>query len=140
MALINEHFLKLPDSYFFSDIAKKVNSFRVTHPKTQVIDLGKEDVTLPLPSITVEALHRAVDEMARQDTFRGYSPHQGYDFLVDAILKHDFVSKGIQLTPGEVFVTNSAKESISNMSDLLRHDNSIGVTDPIYPLYIDANV
>ncbi len=140
MALINEHFLKLPDSYFFSDIAKKVNSFRVTHPKTQVIDLGKEDVTLPLPSITVEALHCAVDEMARQDTFRGYSPHQGYDFLVDAILKHDFVSKGIQLTPGEVFVTNSAKESISNMSDLLRHDNSIGVTDPIYPLYIDANV
>lgn len=140
MALINEHFLKLPDNYFFTDIAKKVNSFRVTHPKTRVIDLGKEDVTLPLPDVTVKALHHAVDEMAQQETFRGYSPHHGYDFLVDAIIKNDFAPKGIQLTPGEVFVTNSAKESISNMSDLLRHDNSIGVTDPIYPLYIDANV
>lgn len=140
MALINEHFLKLPDNYFFSDIAKKVNSFRVTHPKTNVIDMSKEDVTLPLPGVSVAAMHKAVDEMAQKETFRGYAPPHGYDFLIEAILKNDFAIKGIHFTPNEIFITNGAKEAMSNIGDLLRHDNSIGITDPIYPLYVDSNV
>ena len=140
MALMNEHFLKLPENYFFADIVKKVNSFRVTHPKTHIIDLGKEDAALPLPPVVLEAMHGAVDEMARQETLTGCGPRQGYSSLTEAILKHDFASKGIQLSPNEIYLTNGAREAISNMSDLLRHDNSIGVTDPIYPLYVDANV
>ena len=90
MALINEHFLKLPGSYLFSDIAKKVNTFRITHPKQDVIRLGIGDVTRPLPQACIEAMHKAVDEMASEKTFRGYGPEQGYDFLIEAILKNDF--------------------------------------------------
>ena len=89
MALVNEHFLKLPDSYLFSDIAKKINTFKVTHPKDKVISLGIGDVTRPLPKAVIEAMHKAVDEMAVRDTFRGYGPEQGYDFLIEAIIKND---------------------------------------------------
>ena len=95
MALVNEHFLKLPDSYLFSDIAKKINTFKVTHPKDKVISLGIGDVTRPLPKAVIEAMHKAVDEMAVRDTFRGYGPEQGYSFLIDAVIKNDFVPKGI---------------------------------------------
>lgn len=89
MALVNEHFLKLPGSYLFSDIAKKVNAFKVTHPGKNLIRLGIGDVTRPLPPVCIEAMHRAVDEMANAKTFRGYGPEQGYDFLIEAIIKHD---------------------------------------------------
>ena len=140
MALINEHFLKLPVNSFFSDIEKRVNSFRVTHPKTSIIDLGKEDVILPLPRVAIEAMHKAVDEMARRETFRGYAPTHGYDFLIDTVLKNDYAASGIHFSPSEIFITNGAKDAMSNMGDILRHDNSICVTDPIYPLYVDANV
>lgn len=140
MALINEHFLKIPESCFFTDIAKRVNTFRVTHPRTTILDLGKEDVTLPLPRVSVEAMHKAVDEMAQKETFHGYAPTHGYDFLIDAILKNDFVPKGIHFDANEIFITPGSKEAIGNIGDLLRHDNSIGVTDPIYPLYVDSNV
>ncbi|MGL4851418.1 MAG: LL-diaminopimelate aminotransferase [Phocaeicola sp.] len=140
MALVNEHFLKLPNNYLFSDIAKKVNTFKVTHPKVDIIRLGIGDVTRPLPKACLDAMHKAVDELASGDTFRGYGPEQGYDFLIDAIIKNDFAPRGIQLDASEVFVNDGAKSDTGNIGDILRHDNNIGVTDPIYPVYIDSNV
>lgn len=140
MALINEHFLKLPNNYLFSDIAKKVNSFKVTHPKEKIIRLGIGDVTQPLPPAVVNAMHKAVDEMTRKDTFHGYGPEQGYSFLIDAIIKNDYASRGITLDPSEVFISDGAKSDTGNIGDILRHDNSIGVTDPVYPVYVDSNV
>ena len=140
MALVNEHFLKLPGSYLFSDIAKKVNTFKVTHPKQDIIRLGIGDVTRPLPQASIEAMHKAVEELTSKGTFRGYGPEQGYDFLIDAIIKNDFTPRGIHLSPTEVFVNDGAKSDTGNIGDILRHDNSVGVTDPIYPAYIDSNV
>ncbi len=140
MALINEHFLKLPNNYLFSDIAKKVNSFKVTHPKEKIIRLGIGDVTQPLPPAVINAMHKAVDEMATKETFHGYGPEQGYSFLIDAIIKNDYATRGITLEPNEVFVSDGAKSDTGNIGDILRHDNSIGVTDPVYPVYIDSNV
>ncbi|MBQ8519865.1 MAG: LL-diaminopimelate aminotransferase [Bacteroides sp.] len=140
MALVNEHFLKLPNNYLFSDIAKKVNSFKVTHPKTNLIRLGIGDVTQPLPQASIEAMHKAVDEMGCKSTFRGYGPEQGYDFLIEAIIKNDYAPRGIHLDANEVFISDGSKSDTGNIGDILRHDNSIGVTDPIYPVYIDSNV
>ena len=140
MALVNEHFLKLPGNYLFSDIAKKVNTYKVTHPKEKIIRLGIGDVTQPLAPAIIEAMHKAVDEMAVQETFRGYGPEQGYSFLIDTILKNDFASRGISLEPSEIFISDGAKSDTGNIGDILRHDNSVGVTDPVYPVYIDSNV
>ena len=140
MALVNEHFLKLPNNYLFADIAKKVNAFKVSHPKADVISLGIGDVTQPLCPAVIEAMHMAVDEMASKDSFRGYGPEQGYQFLRDAIVKNDFVARGIHLEANEIFVNDGAKSDTGNFQELVRWDNSIGVTDPIYPVYIDSNV
>lgn len=140
MALVNEHFLKLQSNYLFSDIAKKVNSFKVTHPKQKIIRMGIGDVTQPLAPAVIEAMHKAVDEMASRETFHGYGPEQGYPFLIDAIIKNDYESIGVSLEPSEVFISDGAKSDCGNIGDLLRHDNSIGVTDPVYPVYIDSNV
>ena len=140
MALVNEHFLKLPNNYLFSDIAKKVNAFKVSHPKTDLIRLGIGDVTRPLPQASIEAMHKAVDELANKETFHGYGPEQGYDFLIDAVIRNDYAPRGVYLDPGEVFISDGAKSDTGNIGDILRHDNNIGVTDPIYPVYIDSNV
>lgn len=140
MALVNEHFLKLQSNYLFSDIAKKVNSFKITHPKQKIIRMGIGDVTQPLAPVVIEAMHKAVDEMASKETFHGYGPEQGYPFLIDAIIKNDYESIGVSLEPSEVFISDGAKSDCGNIGDLLRHDNSIGVTDPVYPVYIDSNV
>ena len=140
MALVNEHFLKLQSNYLFSDIAKKVNSFKITHPKQKIIRMGIGDVTQPLAPAVIEAMHKAVDEMALKETFHGYGPEQGYPFLIDAIIKNDYESIGVSLEPSEVFISDGAKSDCGNIGDLLRHDNSIGVTDPVYPVYIDSNV
>lgn len=140
MALVNEHFLKLPNNYLFSDIAKKVNAFKVSHPKTDLIRLGIGDVTRPLPQASIEAMHKAVDELANKETFHGYGPEQGYDFLIDAVIRNDYTPRGVYLEPGEVFISDGAKSDTGNIGDILRHDNSIGVTDPIYPVYIVSNV
>ena len=128
MALVNEHFLKLSNNYLFADIAKKVNAFKVSHPKSEVISLGIGDVTQPLCPAVIEA------------TFRGYGPERGYDFLREAILKNDFLPRGIHLDPSEIFVNDGAKSDTGNIQEIVRWDNSIGVTDPIYPVYIDSNV
>lgn len=140
MALVNEHFLKLPNNYLFADIAKKVNAFRVSHPRDKVISLGIGDVTRPLCPAVIEAMHKAVDEMANTATFRGYGPEHGYDFLREAIIKNDFLPRGIHLDPNEIFINDGAKSDTGNIQELVRWDNSIGVTDPIYPVYIDSNV
>ena len=108
MALVNEHFLKLPNNYLFSDIAKKVNAFKVSHPKTDLIRLGIGDVTRPLPQASIEAMHKAVDELANKETFHGYGPEQGYDFLIDAVIRNDYAPRGVHLEPGEVFISDGA--------------------------------
>ena len=140
MALVNEHFLKLSDSYLFADIARKVNAFKVSHPQMRVISLGIGDVTQPLCPAVVDAMHKAVDEMASADTFHGYGPEHGYDFLREAIIKNDFAPRGIHLDLSEVFVNDGAKSDTGNIGEIVRWDNSIGVTDPIYPVYSDSNV
>ncbi len=140
MALVNEHLLKLPENYLFTDITKKINSFKVTHPKANVINLGIGDVTQPIPQACIEAMQKAATELGHTETFHGYGPEQGYDFLIDAIIKHDYAARGISLEPSEVFISDGAKSDTGNIGDILRHDNSIGVTDPIYPAYVDSNV
>ncbi len=140
MALVNEHHLKLSDNYLFSNITKKVNAFKITHPKAKVISLGIGDVTRPLPKTVCDAMHKAVDEMSSAETFRGYGPEQGYSFLIDTIIKHDYTSRGISLDADEVFINDGAKSDTGNIGDILRHDNTVGITDPVYPVYIDSNV
>lgn len=140
MALINEHFLKLPGNYLFQDIAKRVKAYKVSHPKKRVISLGIGDVTRPLCPAVIEAMHKAVEEMATQSTFRGYGPERGYDFLREAIIKNDYLTRGVHLDKDEIFVNDGAKSDTGNIQEIVRWDNNIGVTDPIYPVYIDSNV
>ena len=140
MALINEHFLKLSNKYLFADIAKKVNVFKVSHPKAEIISLGIGDVTQPLCPAVIEAMHRAVDDMATHERFHGYGPEQGYMWLREAIVKNDFLPRGIHIDPSEIFVNDGAKSDTGNIGELVRWDNSMAVTDPIYPVYIDSNV
>lgn len=139
MALVNEHYLKLPGNYLFADVAKRVNAFKVSHPKTRVVSLGIGDVTQPLCEAVIDAMHKAVDEMAVKASFRGYGPERGYDFLREAILKNDFAPRGIQLEANEIFINDGAKSDTSNIQEILRWDNNIGVTDPVYPVYVDSN-
>ncbi|MBQ0024085.1 MAG: LL-diaminopimelate aminotransferase [Prevotellaceae bacterium] len=140
MALVNENFLKLAPSYLFSDIAKKVSAYKEANPDKRIIRLGIGDVTQPLAPAVIEAMHKAVEEMASAETFRGYGPEQGYDFLQKAIIENDFKARGIDLSIDEVFVNDGAKSDTGNIGDILSKDNIIGVTDPIYPVYIDSNV
>lgn len=140
MALINEHFLKVPSSNPFADITKKVNVYKATHPKSRIIRLSVSDVTQPLAPAVIEAMHKAVDDMAAAETFHGYGPEQGYLWLREAIVKNDFLARGIHLDPKEIFVNDGAKSDTGNIGDLVRWDNSMAVTDPIYPVYIDSNV
>jgi len=140
MAQVNDNFLKLSPSYLFSDIARKVSAFKAAHPDKKIIRLGIGDVTQPLAPAVIEAMHKAVDEMANAETFRGYGPEQGYDFLQQAILDNDFLPRGIELSLDEIFINDGAKSDTGNIGDILAHNNIIGVADPIYPVYIDSNV
>lgn len=140
MAHVNENFLKLPGSYLFSDIAKKVKAYQESHPDKRLIRLGIGDVTRPLPQASIEAMHRAVDEMENKSTFHGYGPEQGYDFLIDTIIKNDFEPRGIELSSSEVFISDGAKSDTGNIGDILGLDNKVAVTDPVYPVYVDSNV
>ena len=140
MALVNEHFLKLPGSYLFAEIARKVKAYKITHRSADIISLGIGDVTQPLCPAVIKAMHQATDEMAQKSSFRGYGPEQGYDFLRDAILKNEFAPRGIRLSRDEIFINDGAKSDTGNIQELLRWDNTIGLTDPVYPVYIDSNV
>lgn len=140
MITINENYLKLQASYLFSDIAKRVNAFQAANPKKEIIRLGIGDVTKALPPVCIEALHKATDEMAQDNTFRGYGPEQGYDFLRTAIAKNDFQSRGADISPDEVFVSDGAKCDTGNIQELFAEDISVAIPDPVYPVYLDTNV
>lgn len=139
MALINENFLKLSESYLFTEIARKVNAYKEEHPKADVISLGIGDVTQPLAPAVIKALHKATDEMAIATTFRGYGPERGYNFLREAIVENDFQARGIDIEADEVFVSDGAKSDTGNFQELLSRECVVAVTDPVYPVYIDAN-
>ena len=137
---INENYLNLSSNYLFADIAKKVQVFKAENPEADVISLGIGDVTQPLCPAVVEALHKAADEMGQSATFRGYGPERGYDFLRNAIVEHDYRSRGIDIDADEVFVSDGAKSDTGNFQELLSTDSVVAVTDPVYPVYVDSNV
>lgn len=140
MALLNEYFLELPTESLFSDMAKKINAFRIIHPNARLMDLGINDADSPLPPAVTEAMHKAVDDMAGRSAGNTGGCEQGYGFLRDAIIKNDFNTRGIHLIPNEIFINDGVKGEIGNIGDILRGDNTIGVMDPIYPIYIESNV
>ncbi len=140
MILVNPHYAKLQASYLFSDIARRVAAFAKAHPQADIIRLGIGDVTEPLPAACVQALHRAADEMGCAETFRGYGPEQGYDFLREAIARHDFQARGAQIEAGEIFVSDGSKCDTANLQELFAQDLRIAVPDPVYPVYVDTNV
>lgn len=137
---INKNFLKLESSYLFSTIAKKVKEFTATHPEADIIRMGIGDVTLPLAPSVIEAMHKAVDEMGCKDSFRGYPPEYGYDFLLNAIQKNDYADRGLSIGTDEIFVSDGAKSDCGNIGDIFSVDNKVAVCDPVYPVYVDTNV
>ena len=140
MFKVNENYLKLPGSYLFSTIGKKVNAYAAANPDKKIIRLGIGDVTQPLPAAVVEALHKAVDEMADASTFHGYAPDLGYEFLRNAIVENDFRARGCDIRADEIFVSDGAKSDSANIQEIFGLDNKIAVCDPVYPVYVDSNV
>lgn len=140
MFQVNENYLKLPGSYLFSTIGKKVSAYAAAHPEETVIRLGIGDVTQPLPPVVIEALHKAVDEMGNASTFHGYAPDLGYEFLRKAVAEKDFQARGCQITPDEIFVSDGAKSDSANIQEIFAADSRIAVCDPVYPVYVDSNV
>ncbi len=140
MFKVNDNYLKLPGSYLFSNIAKKVAAFKEANPDKDVISLGIGDVTQALAPAVIDAMHKAVDEMADPATFHGYAPDLGYAFLREAIVENDFKARGVDIAPDEVFVSDGAKSDSGNIGDIFSVDNKIAVCDPVYPVYVDANV
>ena len=138
MVKINENFEKIEASYLFSTVAKKVAEFQKNNPDKKVIKLGIGDVTRPLPKVCIEAMKKAADEMGKTETFRGYGPEQGYDFLRNAIVENEY--KGLGISPDEIFVSDGAKCDCGNIVDIFGRDNKVSVTDPVYPVYVDTNV
>ncbi|MEI6131283.1 MAG: LL-diaminopimelate aminotransferase [Bacillota bacterium] len=140
MAILNDNFRKVKESYLFSTIARKVNEFKAANPEADVIRLGIGDVTNPLPQVCTDAMHKAVDEMATREGFHGYGPEQGYDFLREAIAKHDYQARGANIQADEVFVSDGAKSDTANFTDMFGGGNVIGIPDPVYPVYLDSNI
>ena len=140
MFQVNENYLKLPGSYLFSTIGKKVSAYAAAHPEETVIRLGIGDVTQPLPPVVIEALHKAVDEMGNASTFHGYAPDLGYEFLRKAVAEKDFQARGCQITPDEIFVSDGAKSDSANIQEIFAGDSRIAVCDTVYPVYVDSNV
>ena len=140
MYKINENYLKLPGSYLFSTIAKKVKEYSNEHPEKKIIRLGIGDVTLPLAPAVIHALHTATDEMASKESFKGYAPDLGYEFLRSAIAKNDYKSRGVDIAIDEIFISDGAKSDSGNIGDIFAVNNKIAVCDPVYPVYVDTNV
>ena len=139
MFKINDNYLKLPGSYLFSTVAKKTNAFMAANPDKKVIRLSIGDVTQPLAPAIIDALHKSVDEMAHAETFHGYAPDLGYDFLRNAIAENDYKNRGCDISADEIFVSDGAKSDSGNIGDIFSVDNKIAVCDPVYPVYVDAN-
>lgn len=140
MITVNENFCKLQASYLFSEIAKRVRAFQEDHPERQIIRLGIGDVTLPLVPACVDAMHKAVDELADEKTFRGYGPEQGYDFLRNAIVANDYAARGCSISADEIFVSDGSKCDTANIQELFTLAAKIAIPDPVYPVYVDTNV
>ncbi len=139
MAKINPNYQKLPGSYLFSEIARRTAAYTEDHPEARLIKMGIGDVTLPLAPAVISAMHEAVEEMAHKETFKGYGPEQGYDFLRRAIAEHDFQARGVEIAEDEIFVSDGAKSDCGNIGDILSVDNKVAVCDPVYPVYVDTN-
>lgn len=140
MFKINDNYLKLPGSYLFSTIAKKVAAYTQANPEQSIIRLGIGDVTQPLAPAIIDALHTAVDEMGVSETFHGYAPDLGYEFLRSAIAKNDYVQRGCDISADEIFISDGAKCDSGNIQEIFSKDNKIAVCDPVYPVYVDTNV
>ena len=140
MYSVNENYLKLPGSYLFSNIAKKVAAFSAANPDAPIIRLGIGDVTQPLAPAIIEAMHKAVDEIGTQEGFKGYGPEQGYEFLRKAIVENDYKPRNIQISEDEVFVSDGAKCDCGNIVDIFAKENVVAITDPVYPVYLDTNI
>ena len=140
MIRINENYLKLQSSYLFSNIARRVSAFQAAHPERTIIKLGIGDVTRALPDACIQAFHRAVDEMSADNTFRGYGPEQGYDFLRESIAANDYQARGANIAADEVFVSDGAKCDTGNIQEIFASDIIVAVPDPVYPVYVDTNV
>ena len=139
MTKVNQNFLKLPGSYLFSEVARRISAYSAAHPEAKIIKLSIGDVTQPLAPAVIQAMHDAVDEMASAATFRGYGPEQGYDFLREAIAQHDYKARGVDIAPDEIFVSDGAKSDCGNIGDIFGTDNVVAVCDPVYPVYVDSN-
>lgn len=140
MTRINDHYLKLRAGYLFPEIARRTAQYKAAHPDADIIRLGIGDVTRPLTPAILAAFHRGVDDMAKEETFRGYGPEQGYPFLIEKIVEHDFRSRGAHVEPDEVFVSDGSKCDTGNIIEIFGADNVIAVQDPVYPVYVDTNV
>ena len=140
MFKVNDDYLKLPGSYLFSTIAKKVNAYAAANPDKKIIRLGIGDVTLPLVPAIIESLHGAVDEMGKAETFRGYAPDLGYEFLRHAMAENDYRARGCDIADDEIFISDGAKSDSGNIQEIFSKDNKIAVCDPVYPVYVDTNV
>ena len=139
MAKVNPNYQKLPGSYLFSEIARRTAAYSEAHPEAKLIKMGIGDVTRPLAPAVIEAMHAAVDDMARAETFHGYGPEQGYDFLRSVIAEKDFHARGVDIADDEIFISDGAKSDCGNIGDILDVDNVIAVCDPVYPVYVDSN-
>ena len=137
---INENYQKLPGSYLFSTIGKKVNAYQEANPDKEIIRLGIGDVTQPIAPAIIEAMHKAVDEMGHAETFHGYAPDLGYAFLRKAIVDNDYKAKGCDISEDEIFVSDGAKSDSGNIQEIFAQNNRIAVCDPVYPVYVDSNV
>ena len=140
MVTVNHNYLKLPGSYLFSTIGKKVRAYKEENPDKEVISLGIGDVTQPLVPAIIDALHGAVEEMAHAETFHGYAPDLGYEFLRRAIAKNDYQDRGCNIAADEIFVSDGAKSDSGNIQEIFGTDNKVAVCDPVYPVYVDTNV
>ncbi|MGH7325919.1 MAG: LL-diaminopimelate aminotransferase [Candidatus Rokuibacteriota bacterium] len=140
MPRINEHYLKLKASYLFSEIRRRTAAFSEAHPGVRLIDLGVGDATRPLPAAVIRALHEAAEEMARPETFKGYGPYAGYEFLRAAIAAHDFAARGVKVGVDEIFISDGGKSDSANLQELFAPDCVVALMDPVYPVYADTNV
>lgn len=137
---INSNFEKLPESYLFSTVARKLREYKESNPQADVIRMDIGDVTLPIPQAALDAMHKAVEDMADKKTFHGYGPEQGYAFLREAVAANDYIARGINISPDDIFISDGAKSDLGNLGDIYSKDSVVAVSDPGYPVYVDSNV
>ena len=140
MAKINENYLKLQAGYLFPEIGRRVNEYQKNNPGAKIIRMGIGDVTMPLVPSVIKAFHEGVDEMSKKETFKGYGPEQGYDFLRNAIAENDYKARGVQIDANEIFISDGSKCDTGNIQEIFSRDSKIAITDPVYPVYADTTV